>query len=781
MIQCDECGVRVGLPDYGLELVWYGADIVRVRRYRGDRPAGKSFAVVAAPAKPQAIESEKTEGGMRITGGNIAVTIDASGVLDFFYHGRLLLKEKPGSFNLPRNSLPNPADRYGAEQGFELSADEGLYGLGQFPDGVMNWRGHKATLIHGNVTVVVPFIVSTNGWGLLWDNPSHTEFSDDDGGMRFWSEVGDGVDYYLCAGADADEVIGGYRHLTGAAPLFPRAFYGFIQCKERYQTADELVEVVREHRKRGLPLDVIVQDWMYWGRGEDTVNKWSGMRHDPESYGDLPQAVRAIHEMHAKVMISIWPRIGLGSELGRELYEKGLMFEGKPGSKDKVYDAFCAEARAIYWKHVKRELFDLGIDAWWMDGTEPEFEDCHDAQVHKASLLAQRDTAAGSWARVLNAFCLATTGGVYEQQRECCDDKRVFILTRSAFAGQQRNGAATWSGDVSANWQTFANQVPSGLNFCMAGIPYWTTDNGAFFVQGRGATFPEGIKDPAFREFFLRWFQYSCFCPLMRSHGTQTPREIWQFGEPGDLIYDSLAAFAGLRMRLLPYSYSLAARTTFHGGTPMRALAMDFPHDRNVYGIADQFMYGPALMACPVLFPMVHPPRENDAVFAAKPDASQERKVYLPEGMWYDFWSGEKYAGAADYMFAAPLERIPVLVRAGTILPLGPHRQWHAEKPDDLLELRIYPGADGAFVLYEDAGDSYAYERGEYSEITLRWSDRERKLSLERRRGAFPGMLKERTFNVVEVAINRGGGIAPEEKPSAVIRYDGSAASHRLQ
>jgi len=256
-------------------------------------------------------------------------------------------------------------------------------------------------------------------------------------------------------------------------------------------------------------------------------------------------------------------------------------------------------------------LWNLDIDAWWMDGTEPEFEDCHDTSRHKASCLKQRDTVAGSWARMLNAYSLVTTGGVHDNQRAVSDRKRVFILTRSAFAGQQRYGAATWSGDVSANWPTFAAQIPSGLNFCLAGIPYWTTDNGAFFVSGRGAVFPAGVRDPAYREFFLRWFQYSCFCPLMQSHGTQTPREIWQFGQPGETIHDALVRFVRLRMRLLPYSYSLAAMTTFDGYTPMRALAMEFPNDPRIYNVADQFFYGPALMACPVTAPMVHAPCDN--------------------------------------------------------------------------------------------------------------------------------------------------------------------------
>ncbi len=898
-------GCRLRFDDHTLDLSWYGPDIVRVRAWPGDAPPSRpSLSVIASPSAPAGWRLE-TDGDDRILAGpGLSVRIGPTGRLSFLRGDRVLLTEQAGGRVYPENSLPNPEDRRGAEQSFDLHPVDALYGLGQFPDGVMSWRGQSATLIHGNVTVVVPFLVSTGGWGMLWDNPSHTTFADGPDGMRWWSEVADGIDYYLVTGGTPDAVIAGYRRLTGAAPLFPRAFLGFIQCKERYQTADELVEVVREHRRRGLPLDVIVQDWRYWGDSP----RWSGMRHDPETYGDLPAAVRAVHDLNAKLMISIWPAIGPDTDLYRELEAGGHLFPAVHWSGGRIYDAFSPEARAVYWRHLREGLFDLGIDAWWMDGTEPEFEDCHDQTVHKASLLAQPDTAAGSWARVLNAFSLATTGGVYDGHRAATAAKRVFILTRSAFAGQQRFGAATWSGDVSANWRTFRNQIPAGLNVCLAGIPYWTTDNGGFFVAGRGGAFPEGVRDPAFREFFLRWFQYSCFCPLMRSHGTQTPREIWQFGGPGDSVYDSLVAFARLRMRLLPYSYSLAALTTRDGHTPMRALAMDFPDDTTVHAVADQFMYGPALMACPVVRPMVHfPAHPLEAFLAAeladpdgtpgglrmafydgsdadtpirtlrvitvdenwsgnlpggvsdpnyrvevaghlKPgpvaartlvvraqgairvetdgtlrvdeasapglrehridlgegevairliyrhtdgaavlqagwassDVASERsevrhvrEVVLPTGLWHDFWTGDVLTGGQTVERPAPLERMPVLVRAGAIVPLGPIQEWHDQIPDAPVELRIYPGADGAFVLYDDAGDGYGYEQGECSRIHLSWDDEAKTLTLGAREGSYPGMPARRTFHVVRVGPGRGVGLESEAEPEATINYEG--------
>jgi alpha-D-xyloside xylohydrolase len=573
-----------------------------------------------------------------------------------------------------------------------------------------------------------------------------------------------------------------------------------------------------------------------------------------------------------------------------------MLFEGNPKHEDKVYDAFDPEARDLYWHAVKSGLFDLDIDAWWMDGTEPEFEDCHETLRHKASAVRQRDTKAGSWARVLNAYSLATCTGVYEHQRAETERKRVFILTRSSFLGQQRNGAAVWSGDISATWSTFANQIPAGLNFCATGQPYWTTDNGAFFVRGRGAAFPEGVTDPAFRELFLRWFQYSCFCPLMRSHGTQTPREIWQFGEAGEVVYDSLKAFAELRARLMPYSYSLAAETCFAHATPMRPLGLAYPEDPHCHDIGDQFLYGDAFMACPVTSPMVHHPQERLVPFSPgdlsdddgrhgalsmysgdgetlsptclrsviaideswagnKPagvtgehysvafsgrlrvpaqggqlllrgagsaslqvddreivqlassdqgiseqeidlspyagrqvslsvtyrhqsgDAviqcgwlqalqehsqgkAQQRPVYLPTGTWWDFWTGAAVQGGQTLQAEAPLERMPVYVRAGSIVTLGPAHKPSPAEADKPLELRIYPGADGQTVLYEDSGNSYDYEHGAFSRIDLSWNDAQRTLTIGPRSGSFDGMAVERSFDIVIVAPGQGCGIA---------------------
>ncbi len=898
--------------DHGQRLILtaFGPDILRVQV---DPPpqARPSLCVQAQPSGTLALAAQGE--GMTVTNGSLTALIGPDGHIVFSRHGLELLRETGRGW--PTNALPNPEDRRGAEQTWQLPAGDALFGLGQYQDGVINRRGSDCTLIHGNVTVAVPFLVSTGSWGLLWDNASHTTFHDGPDGLRLCSEVADGIDYYLCVGDDPPAAIAGYRRLTGAAPLFPRGFYGFIQCKERYQNAEELVAVTREHRQRGIPLDVIVQDWRYWGPS----SRWSGMVYDPQDYGDLPQAVRQIHDLHASVMISIWPVVGPDCALHAALQEAGHLFETVHWSGGHIYDAFSPEARAIYWQHAHDGLFAHGIDAWWMDGTEPEFADCHDQMVHKAALLAQRDTAAGSWARVLNAFSLVTTQGVYQGQRAASDDKRVFILTRSAFTGQQAYAAATWSGDISASWQTLARQIPAGLNFCASGLPYWTTDNGAFFVRGRGGTFPEGVADPAFREFFLRWTQYSAFCPLMRSHGTQTPREAWHFGSPGDPIYDGIRSFIGLRMRLLPYSYNLAYQAWAEGGTPMQPLAFRFPGDATSAAIADQFFYGPALMVCPVTRPMLHAPSDRiDMLLASNlhsdggdglrrvihdalddeapvedrrimndfdyswngnpppgvssesyrvswrgdlrldpacprtlvlrvagrvrmqldgrtvvddwqdgpirewtidlppvseprllplaldfghvsgdasvtlgwgltdlpqldPQAPQQRPVYLPPGDWFDFWTGQRLGGGVVRDLDAPLERIPVLVPAGSILPLGSERQWHDEQPDTDLEIRIYRGADACCTLYEDAGNGYAYERGHYSTITLHWHEADQTLAIAARQGGFPGMLAQRTFHVVLVDQDHGTGIAMSTTIDRSIHYDGTALRVRME
>jgi len=645
---------------------------------------------------------------------------------------------------------------YQAEQTFQSYPDEALYGLGQYQDGVMNWAGHKVLMAQANTIAVVPFLQSSRGYGILWDNNSLTRFHNGPDNTGFWSEVADGVDYYFIYGPSADQVIAGYRELTGAAPMFGKWAYGYFQSKERYQTGEELVAAVREYRERGLPLDVIVQDWKYWGN-----LGWNAMQFDP---GVFPDPKAMIDELHNKyqvhLMISVWPKFGPETEIYRAMKEKGYLYSYPALGGAGIYDAFSEPARKLYWDYMNQGLFSQGVDAWWLDATEPEFGVSNFQSLTTRDMKNAKQTALGSTARYLNAYSLMTTQGVYQGQRSLNSDRRVFILTRSAFAGQQRNAAATWSGDIKAGWDILRKQIPAGLNISMSGIPYWTTDIGGFFVFYRG-----GSENEKYRELYLRWFQYGAFCPIFRSHGTMTPREIWQFGEKGTRTYDTLEKFDNLRYRLLPYIYSLAWQVTDQGYTIMRGLYLDFPADQKVREIADQFMFGPAILVNPVTTPDTSP---------AGLSPSRTRKVYLPQAAaWFDFWTGKKFAGAQTIDAPAPMELMPLYVKAGSIIPMGPFLQYALEKPAEPIEVRIYPGANAEFTLYEDDGLSYNYEKGEYALINFRWDDSAQTLFIGDRKGSFPGMLQQRTFQIVRVRDHSGIGIAITDTPDQTVSYTG--------
>ncbi|MCK5737703.1 DUF5110 domain-containing protein [bacterium] len=785
-------------------------------------------------------------------------------------------------------------------QKFQLTTDEGLYGLGQYQDGIMNFRDRDVLLVQANQVAVVPFLVSSRGWGLLWDNCSKSRFHDDSDGMFFWSEVGEAVDYYFVGGSCPDEAIAGYRHLTGAAPLLPKWAYGYQQSKERYVSRDDLLETVREYRNRKIPLDLIIQDWRYWGDNDH----WSSMEWDETIFPKPAEMTQILHdELHTKLMVSIWPALGPKSAIFKDMQERGLLFDNDHWNGGRVYDAFSRDARKLYWDYVRQGLFENGVDAFWMDGTEPEFKSTDTPEDTENEILSCKTNTMGSWARYLNVYSLLTTSGIFQGQRETSADKRVFILTRSAFSGQQRYGAATWSGDISANWPTFRRQISAGINFSLAGIPYWTTDIGSFFPSGRGGEYPDGVADPAYRELYVRWFQFGAFCPLFRSHGTGTPREVWQFGEPGSWEYDTLVKYDQLRYRLMPYIYSAAWAVTSRAYTLMRGLVMDFPDDSIARNIADQYLFGNAFLVKPITVSMYQkqelqaavitveylespagepgllgeyflgenfetpanqkidtvidynwsggppagvnqnhysirwtgfitapetgkflfqtladdgvrlwientlvidnwkiqsPTRETGTLtlsggkkYAVKLEyfnnigggtirlgwqtpAMSEKKtskeitpahsvdVYLPAGSdWYDFWAHEKYDGGQWIQRDTPIDIMPLYVRAGAIVPLGPDLQYVDEKPADPLEIRIYSGADATFTLYEDEGDSYRYEQGKYATIDFSWNDRMRKLSISQRQGRFNGMLKTRTFSIVVI---EGRGSVPAHK-----------------
>jgi alpha-D-xyloside xylohydrolase len=468
-------------------------------------------------------------------------------------------------------------------------------------------------------------------------------------------------------------------------------------------------------------------------------------------------------------MISVWPSFGEETAIYKELKEKKYLldFQTWPAEKElRVYDAFNPEARNVYWKYMNKNLFSIGIDAWWLDATEPE-------QGDRQGKIDSTRTALGSFQHFRNAFPLQTNKGVYENQRLTSSEKRVFILTRSAFAGQQHYGASTWSGDIDGNWDVFRRQISGGLNFSMAGIPYWTTDIGGFFV--RGELYPLGVTDPSYQELYVRWFQFGTFCPLFRSHGTSTPREIYNFGSKGYWAYDVQEKYINLRYRLIPYIYSLGWKVTHGAYTIMRGLPMDFTRDTAVFNIDNQYMFGPSVLVCPVTEEMyTHKGEDKKQKGIIDFSTIRSQQVYLPRSAgWFDFWTGKKMEGGKTLAAPAPIDITPLYVRAGSIIPMGPYMQYATEKVEDPIELRIYTGADAVFELYEDENDNYNYEKGAYATIPLKWNNKTRTLTIGKRKGIFPGMIKNRTFNVVFVSENHGVGLDIEKQPDKAIKYSG--------
>jgi alpha-D-xyloside xylohydrolase len=597
---------------------------------------------------------------------------------------------------------------------------------------------------------------------LLWKAPAPGR------AISLWSEVGEGVDYTFVYGPDLDRVVAGYRRLTGEAPMMPRWVFGLWQSRQRYKTAQESLDVVDGFRSRGIPFDTIVQDWFYWRE-----NAWGSHAFDPERFPDPEGWIRAIHARHARLMISVWGKFYPGTENFGAMRSRGFLYELnlKEGLKDWVgpgypytfYDAFNPEARRLFWSQVERALFLKDVDAWWMDATEPDL-------LPTPTLDGQRThmhpTALGTGSRMLNAYSLVNSRGVYEGQRAAAPGQRVFILTRSGFAGQQRYAAATWSGDITSTWTAMRAQIPAGLGFSLSGMPYWTMDVGGFSVPGRFAgekVSPEDAEE--WRELNARWFQLGTFVPLLRVHGEFPFREMWQLGGESHPAYQAELKFDRLRYRLLPYVYSLAGSVTHQSGTILRPLVMDFPTDARARDVGDQFLFGPAVLVSPV------------TTYKAR-----SRFVYLPPAAgWYDFWTGTAVAGGQTIDAPAPYDSIPVHVRAGSIVPLGPELQYTGEKPAEPITLLVYAGGDGAFTLYEDDGLTCAYENGAFTRIPVRWSDATRTLTIGRREGAFPGMLAERSFEVVLVSRDKAVGFSFAPHADRTVRYRGEAVEVRLE
>jgi alpha-D-xyloside xylohydrolase len=636
----------------------------------------------------------------------------------------------------------NGEDTYRAESFVNIyGSHEALYGLGQHQAGVWNYRGESVDILQDNSNISVPLMLSSKGYGIYWNNDSRSRFNNRFANYLYISsEVADEIDYYLLYGPEFDNIIASYRELTGQAPMFGKWAYGFWQCKNRYKSQEEILGVAQKYRDLHIPVDDIVQDWFWWNRkGEFVFNK---------NYPDPKGMIDQLHRENFHLMISIWPFFEPGSANYDYMDKHGWFVDKFKYAKPPyhadgmaVYDATNPEARKFYWDKINQGLFSIGADAWWMDTTEPETEG------QEENILLNHKLAAGSGNRYVNVYPLLDTGAVYDGQRNASDAKRVFILSRSAFAGSQRNAVTAWSGDINSDWFSFRRQIPAGLNFSLSGIPYWTTDVGGFVFGSP--------TDPAFRELFVRWFQYATFNPILRVHGTRHPdeNELWSYGPDAQKI---LVSFDRLRYRMLPYIYSLAWKTTSESYTPMRPLVMDFRGDVRAENTGDEFMYGPAFLVGPVTEP-----------------AATMRQLYLPDAKWYNFWTGSAEQGERAISAIAPLEQMPLYIRAGAILPLGPDQEWSTEKPEDPIEIRIYPGADGDFALYEDENDNYDYEKGVRAVIPFHWDDARRTLTIGDRKGQFPGMLEHRTFQIVYVKDNHGVGIGLEDRPDKVVQYSG--------
>lgn len=814
--QRDADGVAFVMSPGAMKLTVCADGIVRVMYSpAATLPAGQDFVVKNHSWPATAFKVADGGGTLTVTTHKLKAVVDKpTGAVAFFdASGNYLLGEPAGGGKTMTATVVNGESSFRPEQSFNSPADEFLLGLGQFQEGIWNWRGMPQQLRQLNTQISIPMIVSSRGYGLLWNNASLTEFNPadvpvlmtnrtgvftttaagdyvffvKDGDRRrligvqvngqtvaaitnmwvpysisgktllpansictvdllgggpgakvfarplgdrttFRSEVGEAIDYYLFCGPTADEIIGEYRQATGDAPLFPRAAYGFWQCRERYSSQEQILAAARQFRSNNIPVDFIVQDWQYWGN-----HGWGAYEWDLNNYPDPTNMIAGLHANHFKYMISIWSNPD--GIVGRALAAKphGLI------PRSQWMDVFNPVVRKVRWDYMNQAFFSLGTDGFWQDATEPGDD---------GNAVDDVRCYAGSANRVRNAYPLFASEATYEGQRASDPRKRVVILSRSAYAGEQRYGTAVWSGDISGDWLTFARRIRGGLNYTIAGLPYWTTDTGGFFHPG------DQYQSGDYNELLTRWFQWSTFCPILRIHGFGTATEIWNWLP---VTQTNLIAFDQLRYRLLPYNYSLAWKITSEHYTSMRALMMDFPRDGQARATSDEYMYGPAFLVCPVTSPQ-----------------ATNRAVYLPSGAdWLDFWTGERFPGGKIVTASAPLNIMPLFVRAGSIVPFGPVMQYATEKPEDPIALRIYRGADGRFTLYEDEGDGYDYEQGQYATIPISWHDASDTLEIGKRHGKFPGRLEERTFNVVWVSPDHRTKIDSTEKPDAVVDYKG--------
>ena len=921
----DDNGVRK------VRLQVLGDKIIRVSA-TPDRKFSKDESLVTVPQTEQAqFTVEENDTAVSVVTSEVRATVSlATGDVKFYdKSGRLIVAEADGGREFSPIKVEDTKG-YTVRQVFEsLSDEEGIYGLGQHQSDEFNYKGRNEELFQYNTKVSVPFVVSTDNYGILWDsyslcrfgNPepyrqlgqvfriydkdgkpgaltgtytpkgadlpqivqredsiyfehlmrndlnhvvnlpqdfkysgSHVEYEGEieapetgeykfnlyysgyitvtidgkevvpqrwrtawnpnsykfsvrleagqrvplridwqpNGGvaycglrayaprsdkeqmqMSWWGEMQSQIDYYFIYGDNMDDVISGYRKLTGKAPIMAKWVMGYWQSREKYNTQNEVLSTLAEFRRRNIPIDNIVIDWLHWK--EDS---WGSHEFDSTRFPDPKGMVDSIHAMNGRVMISVWPKFYVTTEHYKEFDRKGWMYKLPvqdsirdwvgPGYLGSFYDAYDADARRLFWHQMEEHYYPLGIDAWWMDASEPNIRDCTDIQYRKDLITP---TALGPSTKYFNAYGLMNAEAIYDGQRGVDHDKRVFLLTRSGFAGQQRYSTATWSGDIATRWEDLKAQISAGLNFAASGIPYWTHDIGGFCVEDRyvkGAkevdkTGVENADMKEWRELNTRWYQFGAFSPLFRSHGQKPFREIFNIAPDGHPAYKSVVYYTRLRYALMPYIYSLAGMTYFRDYTIMRPLVMDFTADKATRNIGDEYMFGPALLVAPVY------------TYGAT-----SRQVYFPSGAtWYDFYTGKAVNGGQSLEVAAPYERIPLYARSGSIIPFGPDMQWSNEKEPETIDLYVYAGEDGEFLLYEDDGLNYNYEKGEYTIIPMWWNDAKSTLTIGERQGRYPGMLTTRKFNIIKVSPDTPHGYNRDNK-GHVVAYNGASKSVKL-
>jgi len=658
-------------------------------------------------------------------------------------------------------------DVYNCATQFLSPADEALFGLGCHPEDSLsiNYKGRNQDLAIKYMTGAIPVMLSTKGYGLFWDNYSVSNFYGAEAGntkFKYVSESGDKVDYYFVYGPDFDKVISTFRNATGNAPMFPKWAFGLFQSQDRYKSQAEVLSVKDGYRKNNIPVDCIVQDWFYW---EPNVIGSHVMW--PERYPNPKAMVDELHNANIHAMISIWPVFSAGTKTFDQMTHSGNMTDIRwmnvmTNILDYYYDAHSPQARDLYWKQAYDSLISRhGWDAWWVDQCEPDNGNVGDPNF--MDLRRKSHFSIGRGIDYMNTFSLQHSTGLYEHWRKDIPEKRPVFLIRQAFAGQQRNSAILWSSDITCTWNAFKNQVPQGINACASGIPYWTSDIGGYHFHWQAPDWSAPIN----RELFTRWFQFGTFSPVFRIHGKG---ERAMFSNNWDAPTKAiLLKYDNLRYRLLPYIYSLSWKVTNEGYTIMRSLGFDFRNDEGIKNIPDQYMFGPAFLVNPVTERMYSLPNSKDI--------KKVRKVYLPKSAnWYDFWTGKLIPGGQTIDAGAAIETLPLYIKAGSIVPMGPYLQYATEKVADPIELRVYTGADADFVLYEDENDTYNYTKGNYSTIAINWNEASKTLTIKDRKGEFPGMLKERSFRVVWVTPKNGNGVEPA-KTAETVQYSGKEIS----